>query len=185
MIQSYANKLTLFLMKSETIDKEEEEIYQYGFEVLIAFLVNIIAILGVASIFGKFTQTIAFLICYCCLRQYAGGFHASNYKKCLLLFICLYTSNIVILETLMSYGLRNLIFIISVISICLIGPMESENNELDEDQLIKYKKITRCIASIILLVSILIYGSIYSIYIGSALILTSIMLVLELKRKKG
>ena len=33
MIQSYANKLTLFLMKSETIDKEEEEIYQYGFEV--------------------------------------------------------------------------------------------------------------------------------------------------------
>ena len=41
MIKSCAEKVTSFLVCNETIESDEFEIYVYGFETLIAFIVNI------------------------------------------------------------------------------------------------------------------------------------------------
>ena len=103
MIQSYAAKITFFLLKNEKITNDEKDVYQYGFETLLAFLLNIIVILSIALVFGKVGQTLVFLAGYCCLRQYTGGYHADDYKKCLILFVVIYSSNIIILDLLMQY----------------------------------------------------------------------------------
>ena len=87
MFKSYANKITSFLIENKEINKDDYEIYKYGFEVLIAFIVNTVVILSIGLLFNKLFYSIVFLICYCPIRQFAGGYHANNYTKCLLIFI--------------------------------------------------------------------------------------------------
>ncbi|MGL5068498.1 MAG: accessory gene regulator B family protein [Sarcina sp.] len=190
MIQSYAAKITFFLIKNEKITNEEKDVYQYGFETLLAFLANILVILLLSIFLGKLGVTIVFIACYSCLRQYTGGYHAGNYKKCLMLFIMLYTSNVAILELLMTYEKKGLIIIagiLSYIGICLIGPVECENNKLEEEQIKKYKKIVRYIATVILGISMLTINyeglAQYSFYMSSSLILILIMMSLELVKR--
>ena len=42
MFKSYASKITSFLIENKEINQDDYEVYKYGFEVLIAFIVNII-----------------------------------------------------------------------------------------------------------------------------------------------
>lgn len=184
MIEIYSSKLALLLIKNKAIQEEEKEVYEYGFGVLLAFILNVAIILSISLILGIFSQTVVFLMCYCPLRQYTGGYHASNYKKCLLVFIFAYLVTIFSVELLVQNDFSFVIFIgatISCIIISIMGPVESENNKLDENQLQKYRKITRNLAIAILLVLFLINNSKYSIYMASALILISVMMILAKK----
>lgn len=40
MFKSYASKITSFLIENKEINQDDYEVYKYGFEVLIAFIVN-------------------------------------------------------------------------------------------------------------------------------------------------
>lgn len=144
MIKSCADKITSFLICSNTIDKDEEKIYSYGFEVMIAFIVNIVVILSIGCYLDLFLETILFLICYCSIRQFAGGYHAESYRNCLFVFIVLYLSNSFIVERLIYNKLQYLIMgfaLISYIGISIISPLEHRNNPLSKNERKKYKNI--------------------------------------------
>ena len=125
MVESYANKITSFLICNKTIEEKEYDLYLYGFKTLIAFIVNIIAILFVGYILNRFKETALFLLCYCPIRQFTGGYHADNYKKCLLSFISIYLVNVYLIEELMTKKADYLIIAlmaISYIGIYLLSP---------------------------------------------------------------
>ena len=96
MFKSYASKITSFLIDNKEIEQEDYEVYKYGFEVLIAFILNIAIVLIIGLLFNKVFYSIVFLVCYCPIRQFVGGYHANNYTKCLLIFILI--SNIMKLK---------------------------------------------------------------------------------------
>ena len=98
MFKSYASKITSFLIENKEINQDDYEVYKYGFEVLIAFIVNIAIVLSIGLLFNKIFYSIAFLICYCPIRQFAGGYHANNYTKCLLIFILIFINYKYIIE---------------------------------------------------------------------------------------
>lgn len=98
MIEFLSQKMMYFLIENNAIKKEEIEIYNYTFETVIAFLINIIFILLIGWIMNRFICTILFLVFYCPIRQFSGGYHAENYKSCLLTFVAIYILNYVILE---------------------------------------------------------------------------------------
>lgn len=85
MVESCANKITSFLICSKTIEEKEYDLYLYGFKTLIAFIVNIVVILFIGYILNRFKETALFLLCYCPIRQFTGGYHADNYKKMLII----------------------------------------------------------------------------------------------------
>ena len=93
MVESCANKITSFLICSKTIEEKEYDLYLYGFKTLIAFI---------GYILNRFKETALFLLCYCPIRQFTGGYHADNYKKCLLSFILIYIGNVYFIEVLMN-----------------------------------------------------------------------------------
>ncbi|HBF4548203.1 TPA: accessory gene regulator B family protein, partial [Clostridioides difficile] len=87
MIKSLARKATLFLLDNKSIKLNQYELYLYGFETLIALIINILVILLVSIILSKFIETVLFLLVYCTIRQFTGGYHAENHFKCLLVFL--------------------------------------------------------------------------------------------------
>ena len=65
-------------------------------------LLFIVVILFIGYILNRFKETALFLLCYCPIRQFTGGYHADNYKKCLLSFILIYIGNVYFIEVLMN-----------------------------------------------------------------------------------
>ncbi|MCM3836281.1 accessory gene regulator B family protein [Clostridioides difficile] len=60
MFKRYAEKMTSVLICNNVIDNNESKVYSYGFEILIAFVVNIATMLFIGFLFGKFTYVLFF-----------------------------------------------------------------------------------------------------------------------------
>ncbi len=188
MIKSSANKVTSFLYCNNYIDsaKYDYEVYLYGFEILVASILNSVAILLIGLLFDRFIHSVVFLICYCPLRQFAGGYHADTYKRCFFIFICIFLLTIFLSNNLGNIGLRHLIILFSTlncISICILSPVEHVNNPLTDVERIKYKKNTRLITILIFL--FIVINKNYFIYSAFALFWINIMMNIALIKNRG
>lgn len=188
MVKSSANKVTSFLYYNNYIDsdKYDYEVYLYGFESLIAVILNIISILLIGLVFDRFMHTIVFLACYCPLRQFTGGYHADTYEKCFFTFVIIFIGTILIANNLSDIGLKPLIILFSVlnwISICLLSPVQHFNKPLTDIEKIKYKKNARLISSVVLL--FILVSKNYFIYSAFALFWINIMLNMAIIKKQG
>lgn len=191
MVESIANKITSFLISNKAIEEKESELYSYAFSILIAFLVNISAILIIAYSLNIFKETVLFLLCYCPIRQFTGGYHADNYKRCLLAFMLLYIVNICFVEFVFYYKLDYLILfemIMSYIGICFLAPLEHRNNPLSKKELKIFKRVAVVLASIVVfLVWIGIrYNNAYKFiyYVASSIICIFIMLIMGIIKQE-
>lgn len=188
MVKSSTNKVTSFLYYNNYIDsdKYDYEVYVYGFEILIASILNSVAILLIGLLFNRFMHSIVFLACYCPLRQFAGGYHADTYKRCFFTFIVIFLLTIFLSNGLGHIELKPLIILFSILnwgSICLLSPVEHVNNPLMDTERIKYKKNARLIATIILLfISI---SNKYYIYSAFALFWINLMMNIAIIKNRG
>ncbi|MBU5306984.1 accessory gene regulator B family protein [Clostridioides mangenotii] len=185
MVKSYANKMTTYLVDNEKIENNDYELFSYAFEVLISTIGNIIIILIIGALFNRFTETLLFLVFYCPIRQFAGGFHAENYTRCLLVFLSIYIVNILVIDKLISLELTTPIVVMAFISYIVIPflvPQEHRNNPLSIEEKKKYKKIVKYLSTILLVISFIgINLSItyeYGMYLSSVIVWIFIMLIL-------
>lgn len=187
MIKSSANKVTSFLYYNNYIDsdKYEYEVYLYGFESLIALIINLVSILLIGLLFDRFMHTVVFLACYCPLRQFTGGYHADSYEKCFFTFVVIFIATIFAANNLVYAGLKYLIRLFSVlnwISICILSPVDHINNILMDTEKAKYKKKAILIATLVLL--FIFVSEDYFIYSAFALFWINIMLNMALIKKQ-
>lgn len=185
MFKSLSYKFANTLIKNDIIENKDLEIYRYGFETLIYFLVNISVALFIGIIFDRLIHTIVFLSCYCTLRQFTGGYHAKNYTECTLTFGAIYLLTIFIDNNLDIGKWKVLIILIHIFSIVIIyklAPQEHRNKPLSEKEKMYYKKIIMKIMGVITTVFIvsLIFNVLikYSIYSFFAIVCICILLIL-------
>ncbi|MEG1410983.1 MAG: accessory gene regulator B family protein [Terrisporobacter sp.] len=165
MIKSLSYKFTNLLINNEIIECEEFEIYRYGFETLIYFIVNISVALCIGIIFDRFIHTVIFLSCYCTLRQFTGGYHAQNYTECTLTFVVIYLITIFIDNNIyMNKYLAVLIFILCGFIIYKLSPLDHRNKPLSDTDKNTYRITIMKIISII--GAIFLFSMILEIYRG-------------------
>lgn len=100
MIAEMGEKVAISFLKNNVITKEEVDVYQYGAELVISQTFATVAILGIGIILGKFQETVIYYLAYTFLRVYAGGFHASCYRNCNLIYLLSYFLLISLLSAL-------------------------------------------------------------------------------------
>lgn len=188
MIKSSANKVTSFLYYNNYIDsdKYDYEVYLYGFESIIALILNTVSILLIGLLFDRFMHTVVFLLCYYPLRQFTGGYHADTYEKCFFTFVVIFIATIFIANHLGYSEVRPLILLFSVInyiSICLLSPVDHINNILTDVEKVNYKKKARLIATSVLL--FIFVSNNYFIYSAFSLFWINILLNVAFIKNKG
>lgn len=191
MIEFLSKKITSFLYSNNVIEKEDIEIYNYTFETIIAFFSNIVFILLTGWILDRFVCTMVFLLFYCPIRQFSGGYHAENYKSCLLVFILIYIFNYIILEKIII-GKNVILFLlftfVGFVGVYRNSPFEHREHSLSENQRKKYKYIVFLGVTIDFIFSIIgIHFKntyIYSVYVLSAINIIYVMIILgKIKQK--
>lgn len=192
MIKFFSDKITDVLVYNKSIDSEDSDVCSYGLEILISALVNLVMVLILGAIFGKFIQTIVFVICYCSIRQFSGGYHADTHGRCIFTFLCMYLVTVVFITNIKSIDLRFMVMLITILNWLIIYrlvPVEHINNPLNEIEKNKNRGNARVIVSLVL-VGILIGLYLYLVYeyilYGAvALCWVSFMLILQIIKNKG
>lgn len=136
------NKVISFLLKTETIDCKDIEIYQYGFSLLFKRLLHTAAILIIAAALDELIGCVIFLFVYAKLREYSGGFHAESEKRCFFCTVLISICAITLLKFFPQFSVQVLWYIevICGLFIWFLSPQAAINKPLEVQERIIYRK---------------------------------------------
>ena len=128
-------KITAFLIEQKIISNEDREIYEYGFELLLADLFNFSVILIIGGIAYQLWPTALYILIFVGLRSVCGGYHAKTHLRCHIGTISVYILFLLLLSTQTLAENRLLLLwgdFIAAIPIILFAPIPHANKPLSE-----------------------------------------------------
>lgn len=174
-------RLTDYLVINEIIRYEEREIYSYGLHQGFLIIINIITTMLVGFLLGGFWEIIIFMVAYIPLRIYGGGYHARTQLRCYFFSIVLIVGALFLIKTIPITTLSILtISIIAGMTVYLLAPVEDKNKVLSDKENIIYRRKTRTILAIEILIVLALYVAglkQFSLVISIAIFVLSLMLI--------
>lgn len=143
MLEKASKSITNSLRKKGIVLDEFADVYQYGFELLLSFLISTGLVILAGIILNRFIETLVFLLAFISLRSFTGGFHAMKYWICtvstfgvysLVMFVSFYVS--------VSFYVFYILFLTGSIILYIKAPVGNPNKELTKKQKSKYKWIS-------------------------------------------
>lgn len=179
-----ATMITQKLSKWDVIDNDKFDIYAYSFEILISYFVFFLVFLLISLLTRTFFESLCYLIGFCILRHFAGGYHTATYLRCHLLFSFTHLLFIIICKT-MSSEWHHIIFFSLILyvlsSVFVFAPVDNANKPFTKREFSRYRFKSRLYAvaiSIILIVGFMLLNVLrpYALYyiIGSSFAATSL-----------
>lgn len=140
MINAFAKIVTDFFLENRVIDSDDAETYQYGNEIIISSIIDLLIVIILGLIYKELLNAALFFISFLLLRTFGGGYHADTYLKCKII----YTIDISLILFLSKYAslIYNLyiMFLILIFSFTVffsIAPIENSNKRLSKTEIEK------------------------------------------------
>lgn len=133
-------------IQTKCLSEKERAIYQYGYELLLNQIVNILFAVVIAILFQDLWTVLLFLSCYIPLRSYAGGYHANTNLGCTVVsaFMLCMLCGLMKLPVAEWIGrIYPICFLISGYCIFAYAPVQDKNKPLDYIEIVRYKKRSR------------------------------------------
>ena len=147
MIEKLASTLTTYMIHKEAVSPEDEEVYVYGWSLLLSTIGSTFSMFLLGTVTGEFFGTLVYLGFMDTLRPYAGGYHANTYRACFLLTMASYTIALLFAlywpMALMDWTLILLLF--SLVVTFLGAPVEHPNKPLNAKSRKRNQKMSRVI----------------------------------------
>ena len=160
MISRLSNSIVKVFLEQSDISNDEEELYQYGFFILLSQILYFIITIVIGILLGIVLESIIFYIAFQFIRRYAGGYHASMEIRCevmstLSILVCL-----VVIRLSKTYDFQFALLIVSSVSavcIAVLCPLDTPEKPLSEKEFKYFRKISWLILSVISLVVAISY----------------------------
>ena len=143
MIAGLSKRMASFLVRNQVIKIEDEEVYEYGLQLLLSTVFNGIIALILAIISGTVLQCICYLAVFVLLRKSAGGFHAKSHFGCCCILAAVLSLFIMFIKFVPSeaYGISAAIAVVfSVVIILMFAPIEHENKPISDKDKSRLRK---------------------------------------------
>ncbi len=160
MINKISEYFTKKLLVNGAISKEEQELYIYGFFMLLSQLMYFILAFIFGLIFNCIIESIIFYIGFQFIRRYAGGYHAATETRCEILSTFSILVCIVVIKLSKIYDIQTVLLIISALSaVCIfvICPLDTPEKPLSKKEYKYFRKITWLILLTIIVAIIVSY----------------------------
>lgn len=184
MFTKAADKITNSLVKHNLVSDKNRIASQFGIEMLIVYLINIISAITIGFLLGRPLETAILLAALVNLRGYNGGIHAPNYYLCyifsmLTIFASLKT--IVWASSLLVHPYFLALFIFPFCGIVfLLSPVEDNNKPLDDIEKTVYRQrglTTLTVTLAVSLVLIMIGLTSFGYAVGMAIIIIGTLML--------
>lgn len=167
------------------IDNDKFEIYSYSFEILISYSVYFVVFLLISLLTKTFFHSLCFLIGFCILRHFAGGYHTSTYLRCHLLFAFTHFVFILLFKIVSNQWYLISCFVLLlyiVLSVFIFAPVDNVNKSFTEKEFTRFRFQSRLYAgmtSIILITASILFQIvrpyIWSFVVGTSFAATSLL----------
>lgn len=176
-----------------TEEVNKTNIYSYGLQIILNTFISFCAIIGLGIILREPIHALFYLLAYCSIRLWAGGYHAPSNTKCILMFIglfigCVISADIIAISKKTIY----ILLLIENFILLLLSPVETMENPLPVDaaRSMKLKAVLSglIISSMIIIVDnyrMKIYGMFGVTCVVFLLFIGRIQLIKEKKMKKS
>lgn len=168
MIERMALKIVNQMEMQKIISKSNCEYYEYALIAMVENAVTVGTMLLLGIVFGKFLQTVCFLMFFLSLRKRTGGFHADKFWQCYLGTVITYIAVIQIVPMLcrnpvVMFGM----LFLAILLICVIGTVNHPNMDMNKSELQESKKAARLLVLMeVMIIAALVYLKADILYIG-------------------
>lgn len=155
MYEKLSEKITNILIKTRIVPEDDFELYVYCFQIILSTTISSIFIIIWAILFKQILNAVFFFIGFLFCRKVSGGYHAKKQITCFLFTQSLFISFLSlisftnILENKLAFIL---ITIFTAIIILIFAPVDNENKPFNEKEKVKFKKRSRNLSSINLII---------------------------------
>lgn len=186
-MENIASKIVNHQIGKGILQESDRNIYQYGYQMLMEFGINIITSIVIAIIFQAFNIVIVFTIMYLMMRGYAGGYHAKTSLGCFGMSAGILVSAILLVQKLAGMELDWWIFLIVeviMMPVIFIGtPIPVKNKPITDNEYCHFKKKVKQIYFIeVALILILIWCGkpVYSLSIMATQVVIFVMAAIDI-----
>lgn len=145
MIARLSKRIASFFVRNEVIKSEDEEVYEYGLQLLLSTVFNGVIALTLAIISGTVLQCVCYLAVFVLLRKSAGGYHAKTHFGCCCILAVVLSLFIMFIKFVPNeaYGIVATIAVaFSVVIILMFAPLEHENKPIIDRDKNRLRKIS-------------------------------------------
>lgn len=160
MLERVSNILAKKMVFQTGKEEKYEEIYTYGFELMLSTMGGYVSIMLLSCLFGEMMSGLVFIVAFTALRLFSGGYHADTYGKCFLISNLLFLLTLLIRDAIVIWMPVEVYAIVAVMAgayIVLRAPVIHKNQPLSE----RRQKMNRKLIRIVLLCELL-----WSIYLS-------------------
>lgn len=148
MLNNLAKYLTDKMLSDRSISEDEQELYIYGFFMLLSNLMYLILACFLGFLSGCILESILFYIAFQFIRRYAGGYHASTETRCEIVSALSIAACIATIKVAKLYDLQTVLLILGLVSaVCIfcLCPLDTPEKPLSEKEFRYFRKISRLI----------------------------------------
>lgn len=146
MYEKIIEKTMHFIFKYGNVKEEDRDIYQYGLEITLIFILNICTILIISLFLNLFIESLLFLVCFSLLQSFAGGYHAMTHLRCFLMTMACWVIAVVSVPLIEPFLILHIVFsAASLIMVFLLAPIQHKNYPMSDEKARRMKKIARTI----------------------------------------
>jgi len=176
-LRKAAIRTTDWLVNDGSINIEEREIYEYGFNKLYSIFTNFLFAVLFGLIFGMLFLTLTFYAAYFVIRIYAGGIHAETEMRCfflstLVIIPCQFVIRFYYIWNIILWNIPIIFYALlacSVATLLYLAPVGSKNKMPDVKERSIYRR--RMIRNLMVLVVLAIILSLLLHQYASAVLI--------------
>lgn len=160
MIFKISELFSRAVMKEHIVDEKDVALHEYGFQIMLANLFNLCIIVVIGLVSGDLLKSMVFYVVFISLRIYTGGFHASSYRRCFLLFSTICVTCIIASNWLLKHNFILLPFLISAIilgiAIYFMAPIPHENRQISSEEKVLFKNKSWLVYSVWIIIAVIL-----------------------------
>ena len=138
------------LLSKNIINEEMFEVYVYGAELFLSFVITNAIIIIIGIIINQLAATLVHLLIFILLRRFTGGYHATTYLKCKITMVVIYAFTIISANYVeLNIYWYVLLMVAGNITIFFSAPIENPNKKLDDNKKKKCKILSHILFIIV------------------------------------
>ena len=161
MLKSVAYRIVNTQISKGLLKEEDRNIYQYGYQMLMEYCINIATSISIAAFFHAYKIVLVFSLAYFLLRGYAGGYHAKTSIGCFLMSAAVLAAVVVVVRYAGNMSFDKELILAEVVMLPYVFkkmPIPVKNKPITENEKIHFGKVARLVYAVELAVGILLIG---------------------------
>ena len=181
MIRFVSRAVAKWLLKHGAISVNEKELYEYGRYSFLFTLTPLFLVLMVSIPLNMAVEGVLLITPFILLRKFAGGFHFQTPLPCIIVSTVVLLGCLLEIRVILEYGsfiIHTLLVYASIVPICILSPIDSENRQLSAKEKSAFHRIAIVLATInaALYSLLLILRTVeIAIPLGTGMILTTLL----------